>query len=603
MIVPMMKYGFAVHQQAYRQFLDDLQELGVVHVGEGTVKIRTDEMAELHHEAAKIRQTVDLLKHYQEEEQTPEPCIYSVEEIIDKTQLVLDRLENAQAEVEKLRQKAAERRVWGEYSNQLIDELEAAGVKIDFYSVPVKKFNSEWLNQYPMEIVSRCDKEVKFILIGYEGEPFDGVRLEKVSRLSADEILLQMHQREQEANEILHRLGTMGADAIAKLHGRLAELERRLEWLDVWNNQTEQVGEGTLQLLEGWVPDTAENKLVDYLEENRVFYIKSAPEPDEHPPVELRNNKFGKLFEPIAKLFSLPAYAELDLTIYFAPFFMLFFGFCLGDAGYGLVLLLGSSWFKRSAKKSMKPYLTLGQLFGASTFVMGLLFGTFFGVELAKLQALEGVKEMFLESSQVFTLSLIVGGIQIIFGIIVRVKNQLRQPHPLRALSSLGWLLLFLVVGVFQFVLKEQALAPAVNILKQVLYAASVLMILLFSGTGPIHLRLIGGLWEMYNTVTGIFGDLLSYIRLFALGIASSILGLVINQMAVSFGSGKYIGPVIFILIVVVGHTANLAISALGAFVHPMRLTFVEFYKNAGFQGGGRPYKPFSKRKNNLSST
>jgi len=107
----------------------------------------------------------------------------------------------------------------------------------------------------------------------------------------------------------------------------------------------------------------------------------------------------------------------------------------------------------------------------------------------------------------------------------------------------------------------------------------------------------------MYNTITGIFGDLLSYIRLFALGIASSILGLVINQMAISFGSAKYIGPVIFILFVVVGHTANLAISSLGAFVHPMRLTFVEFYKNAGFKGGGKPYQPFSKQRNHLSTT
>ena len=101
--------------------------------------------------------------------------------------------------------------------------------------------------------------------------------------------------------------------------------------------------------------------------------------------------------------------------------------------------------------------------------------------------------------------------------------------------------------------------------------------------------------------VTGIFGDLLSYIRLFALGVASSILGLVVNQMAVAFGKAPYVGPVIFFLIIVIGHTANLAISSLGAFVHPMRLTFVEFYKNAGFKGGGKAYQPFAKQKNHES--
>ncbi|MGD9930022.1 MAG: V-type ATP synthase subunit I [Mangrovibacterium sp.] len=603
MIVPMMKYGFAVHHTAYRQFLDDLQELGVVHVGKGSEKNATGETAALQAEAARIRQTTELLKHYQKEGQEVVPCDHTVAEIIEQTQLVLKRLEDAEVELEQLKKKAAERQVWGDYSNDILEKLKEAGIKIDFYSVPVKKWNPEWLEQYPIEIVKRCDKEVKFITIGYEGEPFDGIRLEKLSKHTAGELHRQAAGLEQEISEILKKLGAMGTNGIPVMQERLAAIELRLEWLDVWNNQTSEVGEGTLHLLEGWVPVTEQEKLKAYLEKNHIFYLEATAEPGEQPPIQLTNNKFGRLFEPISKLFSLPAYAELDLTIYFAPFFMLFFGFCLGDAGYGLVLLLGSTIYKRYAGASVKPYLTLGQLFGASTLVMGLIFGTFFGIELAKQDALGGLKEMFLDSSQVFTLSLIVGAVQILFGIIIRVKNQLRKEYPLQALSSVGWLLLFFTIGLFSVLLKDQEQSSLLNIVKNVLYAASILMILLFSGTGPIHLRLIGGLWEMYNTVTGIFGDLLSYIRLFALGIASSILGLVINQMAASFGSGKYIGPVIFILIIVIGHTANLAISSLGAFVHPMRLTFVEFYKNAGFQGGGKPYKPFSKQQNNLSST
>ena len=103
------------------------------------------------------------------------------------------------------------------------------------------------------------------------------------------------------------------------------------------------------------------------------------------------------------------------------------------------------------------------------------------------------------------------------------------------------------------------------------------------------------GIWDSYGVVTGIFGDLLSYIRLFALAMSSSILGFVFNAISLQLLNIPYIGWLFFILLLAAGHTLNLLLSALGSFVHPMRLTFVEFYKNAGFAGGGKEYKPFSK--------
>ena len=133
-------------------------------------------------------------------------------------------------------------------------------------------------------------------------------------------------------------------------------------------------------------------------------------------------------------------------------------------------------------------------------------------------------------------------------------------------------------------------------IIKKGVYIGSALLVLLYTEPeAKIHMRLAGGLWNFYSTITGIFGDLLSYIRLFALVLSSSILGLVVNKMAVAFGEIRLIGPILFILIIVFGHLGNLAISSLGSFVHPLRLTLVEFYKNAGFTGGGKKYNPFSK--------
>ena len=595
MIIPMKKYSFVLYYRLYPDFLDDLQELGVVHVDTGKNGSLPCEVDVLGPETDRIRKTLEILKPYKNPEDKTTGADRKAAELVDQTAGLYKKLEANRQELVLLRKAKAIREIWGDYSDELVNELTKVGLTLNFYSASPKKFNADWLNGFPLEIVHQDSKVIKFVVIGQSKEEFAGCQKEFPCRKQFVQLTEEAEAAKKEIDSIEEQLRTTANTGWEVLRNRLKWIQARLDWLRVCHHPAAEIGEGAIQVLEGWVPVTAEAKLKRYLKENHIMYEKSPGTADEEPPVQLLNNKFGRLFEPIAKLFALPAYQELDLTIYFAPFFMLFFGFCLGDAGYGLVLLLGSTIAKRFVSSETRNFLTLGQLFGVSTFAMGMIFGTFFGIELAKVPALENVREMFLKSEQVFTLALIIGAIQIIFGIVLRVKNQLKQPYPLQALSSVGWLLLFFTAAVFEFLLKDTGTSTLQKVMETGLFMLSGLLILFFSGTGSIHMRMIGGLWEMYNTVTGIFGDLLSYIRLFALGIASSILGLVINQMAVSFGQAPYVGPVIFFLIIVVGHTANLAISSLGAFVHPMRLTFVEFYKNAGFKGGGKSYMPFSK--------
>lgn len=595
MIVPMEKYSFVIYHKAYTSFLDDLQELGVVHIDVGKAKVQPGEEEELRAEADRINKTSELLKFYQHAETEPSTVSWTSDELISQTASLTKKLEAEKQKLAGLQEAKMDGEAWGDYSSRLVDELREAGISVDFYSISPKKFHQEWLNDYPLEIVYQDSRTIKFVVVGESEKIFIGSQREYPPAKQLTKLQEELEAQNTEVAQIEEQLKAMAKSGWEVLQKRLKTIHVRLDWLQVCHNPAAQVGEGTIQVLEGWVPVTDEEKLIKYLEDNHILYEKSLGTAEEKPPIKLHNNKFANLFEPISKLFSLPAYEELDLTIYFAPFFMLFFGFCLGDAGYGVVLLIGSTVYKRFASSSMKPFLSLGQLFGLSTLIMGLIFGTFFGLQLVKVPAMNSVKHLFLDSSQVFNLSLIVGAVQITFGIIIRMKNQMRQAYPLQALSSAGWLLLFATAGWFSFLWKDTELSTLWTIVEKGLYVISIAMILLFSTEGPIHMRILGGIWEMYGTVTGIFGDLLSYIRLFALGIASSILGLVINQMAVAFGHAPYIGPVVFILIILIGHTGNLAISSLGAFVHPMRLTFVEFYKNAGFKGGGKPYTPFSK--------
>ncbi len=242
---------------------------------------------------------------------------------------------------------------------------------------------------------------------------------------------------------------------------------------------------------------------------------------------------------------------------------------------------------------------------GVSTFLFGVISGVAFGYPLydSNLPVYSDLAARFDAQGTdinmlLFYLSLILGAIQIIFGLFLKAINETRQFGWKEAVGTMGWIVL-LLGGIGIYGISELAEIPlaALNPVIYTLLAISGTMILLLNNLNRNILMNFGlGLWNTYNMITGILGDLLSYIRLFALGISSAILGFVFNSLAVSMsGNIPVISILIMVIILVVGHGINLFMSGLGAFVHPMRLTFVEFYKNAGFSGGGKHYNPFKK--------
>jgi len=230
------------------------------------------------------------------------------------------------------------------------------------------------------------------------------------------------------------------------------------------------------------------------------------------------------------------------------------------------------------------------------------LLGGAFGMELS--EKFPNLQHLFLLSDKddLFMFAILVGVFQILFGMCVRVVNRWRQYGFLQSLTSFGWL--FILLGLMGMVgggelggaLGEET-AALVGTIGQYTALFGVALILFFNDLKVnIFLRVGKGIWELYN-ITGLFGDILSYVRLFALGLAGGILGMVVNQMSSIFLDIPIIGFVLCGVLLLVGHTGVLLLGALGAFVHPMRLTFVEFYKNAGFVGGGKVYKPLATKK------
>jgi V/A-type H+-transporting ATPase subunit I len=267
---------------------------------------------------------------------------------------------------------------------------------------------------------------------------------------------------------------------------------------------------------------------------------------------------------------------------------MMFFGLCLGDAGYGLLILIGATLYKRKASRALHSLLSLGQWLGLATVIFGIVTGTFFGLNLLgdKFAFLGSLRNIMLDSNQIFNFALVLGFIQIIFGLGIQIANKVKQYGWKYAVTPLAWIFML-------FAIADMSILKLTGPASMYVIYGAIGSILLFNDPDSGILPNIGkGIWELYG-ITGFVGDLLSYIRLFALGISGAILGLVVNDIALRMLSIDWIGPVLFIVFLIFGHGLNLMISTLGAFVHPLRLTFVEFYKNAGFTGGGKEYKPF----------
>ena len=352
--------------------------------------------------------------------------------------------------------------------------------------------------------------------------------------------------------------------------------------------------------IEGWMPSVQVDKdVVDIRERFSDLHVEiSEPAEDENPPVLLENRRWARPFEVLTKLYGVPNNKEYDPTFLIAISFAVFFGFCIGDVGYGLVLIIVFSLLKRYLPlgESVKDLFTVMTWGGAFAMAIGVITGSWFGIDPANLPS-------FLQSLIVFDslkdpipimgVCMGLGVIHMLAGTVVEFRDNWKLRKIADALIDQG-LILFLFIGtIISAILYIAGLIPISVIYIVVGTAFGGMIILLGHSAKSIPGKIFGGLYETYNTLVGWLGDTVSYVRLFALGLATFAVGWVINILA---GMVKGIAPVIGILfmliVLVIGHTFNIVVNLLGAFVHPLRLEFVEFFGKF-YENGGQPFKPF----------
>lgn len=570
MIEKMTRWSFVLLDGSRESFLNDIQALGVVDITRSEKPV--DEYSErLLLEIEGIRSQIADIRSGSD-----------------------DHMRNLTSQRDILKKEYEEVEPWGDYDREKLFSLKR---KIHFYCVQRKLFNEEWAESYPLQIVSEDAKLVRFVVIGDNS----GIGVKEIPAPSRTEgeVKAELEAKEEEIARYSRILESCLAD-IPSLEQRIRETTSKLGRYLASQNGGSAVN-GHVVVFEGFTPAGDEKRLSEAFDKMDCWYTHEAAKAGDTPPIKFRNNRFVRMFEPLTDMYGRPAYDGFDPTPFISIFFVLFFAICMGDMGYGLILIIAGALLKKV--KSFAGFAPLVVTLGAGTAVVGFFFHTFFSIDISQWGFIpDGLKAVMVPAKVAgydgtMVLALVIGIIHLCLAMTVKTVMATKNRGFLESLSVWGWTLL-IVGGV---VLAAVAMMGVIDA-KATKIAVITLGIVSAIGIFPLNnlnrnpLKNIGsGLWETYNMATGILGDVLSYLRLYALGLAGAMLGFAFNDLAkMALGDGGA-GWVAFILIVVIGHTLNLAMAALGAFVHPLRLNFLEFFKNSGYEGVGRKYNPLIK--------
>jgi len=587
MVTEMTKYDFILMSGDADAFLEKLQSVGVVDITRSMKPV--DEKSEkLSARAEVYRMALSALKAV---EKADDPGQKPTDFAVEVMETVREK-EAIEAQLPQLRKEADELVPWGQFDAESFDRLKETGLKLHFYKAKV--IDPAWKEQYALSEISNLGGYNYFVVVS-DSDDYD-FPLKELPAPDRDcaAIEQQIAELEAQVKEKEHRLAQL------KWHEPViqAELDKTLSKLDLHlaNVAGEKAAEDYITVFEGFAPVENEPALHDMLEKENILYLVDKAKVDDNPPIKLKNNKFVSRFELLTDMYGRPKYDEFDPTIFISIFFMLFFAFCMGDAGYGLILIFAGFMLK----DKLPNIAPLGTILGIATVVVGLFFHTFFSMDMLQWSWIpDAVKKCMLPSTiagydGTMVLALLVGIVHICLALIMKTYQSTKVNGFANSLGTWGWTLLIvggvIVGGLALMGVIDKAVTKWVII---VLGGISALGIFFFNDLNRNPLLNVGtGLWNTYNTVTGLLGDVLSYLRLYALGLAGAKLGEAFNTIAVQALGDGGANWIFFVLIVLVGHTLNVAMCVLGAFVHPLRLNFLEFFKNSGYEGTGRKYKP-----------
>ncbi len=402
-----------------------------------------------------------------------------------------------------------------------------------------------------------------------------------------------------------------------ELSDRLAEhadagLAAARDHSDYWNIVSRRLnamesGEPTEEVLiwELWVPKSEIDRVKTAVSKYEKFteFAEVEPETGEVPPTFLHNPSWSSCLEPLTVMYGTPTYGKVDPTTHMAPFFFLFMGICLGDAGYGLIVaaLLGYFLVRYQLQPTLRKFFVMMVVGMLVAVAFGAITTSWFGDALTAFPFLAGVEHVASkirllnpmgDPITMLLISLALGFVQLMYGLLLAFYQNWKAGDKLAACADQGGWILFLCGLVLFGCSTGGAVAPSLALPGKIVAIAGAAILVATQGREKKNLfgKLFSGVMSLYN-VTGYLGDVLSYSRLLALGLGSAAVGMVINLLAGLVSGVPYVGIVLAVLLFVLGHLFSIAVNILGAFIHPLRLQYVEFFGKF-YEATGRNFEP-----------
>lgn len=595
MIEKMKKITFLVSEKEREKFVSGLREAGVLHI-KHVREPEDHDIRFVEDRISKIDRIASVLALFDEEGvssdgKCDEREILEAEQKISEEYAEREQLLN---DLRELREKLEWYKVWGDFDPEDLRLLGEKGASIKLYRINAKSFKGISRN-IKAQVLRRSGGYVYAAVLGAISE--EEAEAEEILPPgdSPEKIKKTIEEKKKKIEEIEASLRKKARGIAAILKCR-EDLEKELEFLRVKYGMQ---GEGKFAYLQGFCPIKKMDKISKLAEANGAGYLTEDVEEDDETPTLITNPAWIRIVAPVFNFMStVPGYNEFDISFVFMIFFSLFFAMLIGDAGYGIVFLVITFLARTKFRKAPYEPFFLMYLLGGATLVWGALTGTWFGSEtIAQLPGLKslviGKIDSFGADNQNFMIFIcfVIGAIHLTIARLLRFVRFINSP---KAAAEAGWIAI--IWGMF-FAAGKLVLSRPFPGAAGYLLLGGILTVLVFANFQKNVIKgMLTTLTSLPLNVIGAFSDVVSYLRLFAVGYASVVLASTFNNMAIGDGISGVVSGIIAAFILFFGHLLNILLGMMAVVVHGIRLNMLEFSGHLGMQWSGKKYEPFREK-------
>ena len=597
MIVKMKKATLIVFNKEKEKALGKLREVGTVHIkniknpqNEALYNIK-DIIAECENSIYCLKQHKE--KHYEKKHIPVENMLTELKRI---TALIKEK-EGCGLRIADAEEKLLWYKPWGKFNLSDIELIKSKGIYINLYRVPIRALK----DLKKKEQVFVIEKNHYAYVVHLAKNENDKLKYDNIKM--PDRSYEDLFNQEEAAKLRIHEIDSAFAEyarTLDSFNAFLHDCREKYGFIEAANGMS---NEGKISYLQGFCPSRKVAELKEFCEEEHLGYIIEDPRETDEVPTLIENPKWINIISPVFNFMkTVPGYAEYDISFWFLIFFSLFFAMLIGDAGYGFIFLIATFLISRKFKKAPREPFFLMYVLSFATIIWGAITGTWFGVEKIAEQpffhmfVIDKINS-FSASNQNFMIYLcfIIGIVHLSIAHLIILFKKI---NTMKAISHIGWILvlwgLFFTAGTF--VLDK----PFPGFVKY-LFIAGIPIIMIFANFQKNVIKgILTSLTNIPLSIISSFGDVVSYLRLFAVGYASVILASTFNHMAAASGFNSILSGVMSAIILIFGHLLNIVLGFMAVIVHGVRLNMLEFSGQMGMEWSGREYSPFKKQKNNI---